>query len=207
MIEYPKLQTPIILGIAGSFLLYLAMVDWLWPRAPGTFAALLRVLCGVAGAWFLFMAAVSAFNLIAYDAGRRMAEINRARALTERVRLVETVSRMTPEQLAFIGRATPATLEYMIGFAGDEVEVLPMELRTQWGNIPVDFLRAFVDGSTNGYTPPIRTWGEGTRERDHAIATVALFTSYGWLSPAVGNNSARWINQPAAEALLERMGA
>lgn len=203
MIDYPKLQTPIILGIAGAFCLYAAWVE-IWPREAGMFLTLLRALLVISGLWLLAMALIAGVNLVAYDAGRRMVEINRARAITERVKLVETVSHMTSDQLAFIGRAQPATLEFIIGFEGDTVDAIPMELRTQWGNIPVNFIRDFVDQSTDGYTPPIRIWGEGTRERTNATALVALFTSYGWVSPAVGNNSAKWINREAAEALLER---
>lgn len=205
MIEYPKLGTPILLGIAGAFCLYAAWVE-IWPREAGAFLLLLRALLVIAGLWLFGMALIAGINLIAYDAGRRWAEINRARATSERVRLVETVSRMTPEQLAFIGKAKASTLEFMIGFQGDEFDVMPMELRTEWGNVPVDFIRQFVDNSIDGYTPPIRTWGEGTRERGFAETLVTLFTSYGWLSPAMGNRSAEWTNYNAAVALLERMG-
>jgi hypothetical protein len=205
MIEYPKLGTPIILGVIGSFCLYLAWVE-IWPREAGMFLAVLRALLVIAGLWMIGAAFIAGINLVAYDTGRRMSEIYRARALTERVRLVETVSRMTPEQLAFIGKAQKSTLEFVIGWQGDTFDVMPMELRTQWGNIPVDFIRQFVDQSVDGYTPPIRTWGEGTRERGFAEALVALFTSYGWINPAMGNRSAEWLNYEAAQEMLERMG-
>lgn len=204
MIDYPKLGTPIVLGISGAFFLYAAWVE-IWPREAGTALTLLRALFVIVGLWLLAMALISGVNLVAYDVGKRMMEINRARALTERVRLAETISRMTPEQLRFIGQSSGATLEWIIGIQGvDLVEALPMEIRTQWGGIPVDFFREFVDRSIGDFTPPVRTWGEGTRERDHAQALVALLMSYGWVSPAAGNNPARWTNRQAAEDLLKR---
>lgn len=206
MIDYPKLGTPVILGIAGAFCLYAAWVE-VWPREAGAFLTLLRALLFITGLWLLAMALIAGVNVVAYQAGQRVADLNWARTFSERVRLAETVSRMSPEQLKFVGQASGATLEFIVGIdSAGQAEALPMEIRTQWGNIPVKFIRIFIDRSTDGYTPPIRIWGEGTRERDHAQALVALFTSYGWVSPAVGNNSARWLNREAAEQLLGRMG-
>lgn len=204
MIDYPKLGTPIGLGLVAILCLTLAWVEDIWPQQQTAASAFLRFALFGAGFWLLFLAIVAAANLLTWHAGNRLLEIRRALAISERTRMLDLVKTMSDAQLAFIGQAGPAAIEYIVGVQGDDYTPLAFEIRTQWGPVPVAFVRDFLSGSVGDYTPPVRTWNEGSRERDYATRLVALFTSFGWLAPATGNMPARWLNREAADRLLER---
>lgn len=199
--DYPRLSTVAWLAIFTA--LCFVTARWVGDRSSAGWD-LFRLLMVLVGISFAVLTLFEAANLVAHYGAARYYEIQRASATTERVKLLEAWSRLTPEQAAAFG-ATSINLAWVI--SGLDGEVIPFVLRVPGGEISVSFLETFIVDSDEEYLIPIRRYGEGTREREYATLLTNTFVGNGWAEPARGNLPARWINKPAAERLLDRMAA
>jgi hypothetical protein len=193
--DYPKLSTPILLGLLAILCLALAWKQEEWPEW-------LRLCLVAAGMFLLFWTLVTTLNTIHFASNKRYDEYQRSAAITERVAVLEKLRQLSPEQLKALDRYVP-----VIGIiAGDEGPAYMLHLPTQ--NVPMTFVRELLGLSDEEYMAPIRTYGEGTKEREWAQGFTGYAIFNGWATPASGPYSARWINRERClKAIGLRMGS
>lgn len=185
----PKLSEAVLWGVlaVGCFTYSNRSTAAEWIRVS---VAWVGVLCAVA-------AVLAALSWISNVAVMRYEHWREAQTRTERVIVLETISRMTPEQAA-LAQVGGATVEVLAG------EPAPIyTLRTPGGNVPYQFIERFIDAGGDDYLAPVRTWADGTRERAWAVALTNFFVLWGDAEQATGNKPAAWIDKKRA---LQRIG-
>lgn len=143
----------------------------------------------------LAMAVAAAVGMVDWVAGlaiRRLVELRRALTVTERVVLLERISRMDAEQLEFARQYAPR-VEMASGDAGPA-----LFLRVIGDTIPMNFVEAFLDESDEQFLKPVRDFSEGSIERRWAEAFTAWCVWMGYAAEAGGNRPARWIERERA---------
>lgn len=153
------------------------------------FGGLALAACGV-----LALAAVlSCLNWIACQSTRRVGELVLARSMSERVRIIQEVGKLTPEQVKLLEDQNPVVT--VLG--GEPSPVFALRV----GNdveIPFQFIHEFLDRGKEDSLCPVSSWSEGTRHRQYAEALTNYLVILGFAEPAKGNRAARWLDQARA---------
>lgn len=175
-----------------------------WISAAGLSAAcLLWAETGRGEAWLtlatwvlgLALGVAAVIGMVDWMAGlltQRLLELRRALSVSERVALLDKISRMDAEQLEFARRYVPR-VEMASGDAGPA-----LFLRVIGDAIPMDFVEAFLEGSDEQFLKPVREFGDGSIERRWAEAFTAWCVWMGYAAEAGGNRPARWIARDRA---------
>lgn len=157
----------------------------------------------IAGAAILLLA-VAIVAIVAwaqYNAAVIDEQRQRAWACSERVRLVMELANLNPEQLAALGQYAP-----IVELAGGESVHEPIQLwRIMGGSgetVPVAFIRRLMEMGSETALPAMRAMPE--TDYQHYRLVIGDFIQRGWLSPARGNQPARWLNR--AEAINQIFG-
>jgi hypothetical protein len=122
----------------------------------------------------------------------RLSDANEAMAITERVKILEFIQRMTVAQISAINQYMPS-IEYIIGNTGPA-----KNLRVKQGLIPYTFVDEFVQNGNEEYLAPVGLWSDGTDARLYAQWITQTLVSLGYAKEAAGNNSAKWVDVRAA---------
>lgn len=183
MINQPKVFTWVFLGIlaaiCGSLVQLLGGVAWL---AAGVFAA---------------GAVLTCINWIAQQLARRVEEYQLAVSMSERVRILQEVGKLTVDQVRLLEEQSPVVT--ILG--GSPAPIYALKVGEV--EIPFQFINEFLDRGRGDSLCPISTWGEGTKYREYARKLSDYLTILGFCEPARGNQAARWIDQARA---LQWMG-
>jgi hypothetical protein len=189
MYDYPKLATPIILAILMAICL-IAAKDI--PRLPEWVRTILIVVGGIMGVF----AILSLYNWLAYSWAHRLEDINRAKAATaevmiadRRLILVREIANMPMEKILAMANFIGPPEKWIMGNTGP----IPVAQFYE-DNVPIWFITKFWELSDDEYLVPIRTWGDGTRERRWAEEITRYLISFGLASPAAGNLPAKWVS-------------
>jgi hypothetical protein len=113
-----------------------------------------------------------------YHFALRLTELRRAQAITPEIQALAILARLRPDQMAFaVDHGIMPAVELVTGDPDDEADPgVAIFLRVVGGDlVPLDFVDAFFDRSrrTFPHLAPIRTWSEGTRERELAELLTA----------------------------------
>lgn len=196
--NYPKLSETLGLTLLAGLFIALAWVPEIWRGKEGAVWAFTRFFLVIVAGTLLLFAIFSILDLFVYRANLRLTEYQKAQATTERVKILDIIQRMGPEQLAAVS-ASGVSLDFI---AGSDGSVIASRLMTPRGEVPVSFFRDFMELSGEANTAPVRAWSEGTQDRLYARWLTDFFVDMGWATPAAGNQSAKWTNRAAAEAVL-----
>lgn len=179
-----KLFSPLAQAMAAA----LALVLRRQAHGPDWWLALLEMIGLVLGVG----AALSLGEWIVDRSVRAVYHLRQAMAITERVALLEQISRMDREQIEYAKTYVPV-LELVAGDLG------PVQwLRVLDGAVPMSFVEEFVGLSQDGYLCPVRRYSEGSSERGWAEKFTRWAVQMGWADEAGGNRPAKWIDQQRA---------
>ena len=149
--------------------------------------------CLYLAAWIAAIAGVVQF---AGWLGERIASIQiqlaRAAATTERVALLDKISRMTADQLEYAKAYVPVI--EVISSSDGPVYLL----RVSGGTVPLTFAAQFLGADTGEYLQPLRSFSDGSHERAWADSLTAWAIMQGWAAESQGNRPARWIDRDKA---------
>jgi hypothetical protein len=199
--DYPKLRESLLLALVTALAIALAWGPGVWPEKMSSGQAFVRFLLVIVAGAFALFTLWSIANLVWYQASARLYETQRALAYTERVRILDLARDLTPEQVELV-KASGITFEWLLGSDGS---MIPHRLTTPGGSVPVDFFQTFMRLSGEDFTVPIRTWSEGSQDREYARWMTNGLISMGWAEPAAGNQSARWTRRGLADQLLKQV--
>jgi len=183
--DYPKLATPICLGLVSSICFLAAKQGENWPEWIREFLAFCGIVMAVG-------ATVTAVNWMAHNYAARLLEVNRATAMTERTMLLDKLQRLSAEQIGVLNSYVPVI--EILGGAPGPIYVL----RTGDDKIPMTFIEGFINRGDGGYLCPVGTWSEGSREREWATSFTRWVILLGFAEEASGNRPARWVNVKTA---------
>jgi hypothetical protein len=183
MIDYPKLSTPILLGLLAILCLVMSWKQDDWPGWVKTLLAL-------AGIFLLVWALITAVDTIQFKANARLREQRQAMAITERVAVLEKIRQMRPDQINALDKYV-STIEIIAGDAGP---IYTVRLPTGPA-APLSFIEELIDRGDADHLGPIRNYSEGSAERDWAERFTGFCVFNGWAAPASGPYAARWIDK------------
>jgi len=149
----------------------------------------------LAGAAILILA-VAIAGIIAwmqYNAAVVEEQRQRAYSYSERVRLVMELAHLNPEQLAAMGK-----FQQVVQISGGDADVTPIPAWPLMGGgwTTKAFIERLIGLGDAVNLPAIRDLAES--DRDQAKEVYADFIQRGWVSPARGNQPARWLDRQAA---------
>lgn len=174
----PTIGPPILLALlaAGSFI----GADRI--QQPTWLAGFLLI----AGIIFALASAITGLDYIIYRFASRLYSIRQAMALSERTELLRLASRLDGYQVELI-MSTHGPIQYEL----EPAQIPQVFIR---GAYPatLDFAEDFMSRSTDLHTTPIRTWSDGSHDRDMAKALTAFLIHKGRAKPAAGNRPATW---------------
>lgn len=184
--DYPKLSVPIILILLAVLSLMLAWKEASWPDWA-------RGLLVIAGLVLIVAGALELVNWIAWNYTARLTEYREAVSMTERVKLLEKIANMTPDQISVISKYAPV-VEIMTGAESGPI----FALKTHTGNVPWSFVEEFIQHGSQSNMAPIRGWSEGTAGRRYAEDFTGFMIYLGYAEESHGNQSARWVDYHGA---------
>jgi hypothetical protein len=184
--DYPRLSTPVYLTLLALLCLILAWTQDRW-------ADWLRFFLGCAGMLFLIVAIFSLWETFTFRANERLVEYQRAMAITENVAMLQALGKLNPEQLKAIDRYIP-TVDLVAGDIGP-LYILRLPMNQE---CPMTFVRDFLRSGDDDYLQPIRSYAEGSRQREYAQNLTSWMHFQGWCDEAAGNRPARWTNKARA---------
>ena len=171
---------------AGLLLVGLLVGDPVW----------LSGLATIGGIAFAVAAGVGLIDWIACKWLSLLMDYRRSSAVSERVALLDRISRMDEQQLDFAKRYVPR-IEMASGDAGPA-----LFLRVINDTIPLDFVREFIAAGDSEHLCPIRVYSDGSLERKWAEAFTSWTIWMGYAAEADGNRPARWIRREVAMIAL-----
>ena len=183
--DYPRLATPIICALISTLALSLAWKESGWPDWVRI------VLVGIGGL-MLFVAAVTLINWIVANFNERLLEYHTAMAHTERTAMLDTISHMSAEQVAILNQYVPV-VEILAGLPGPIYRLV-----TPTGTVPQTFIDEFLIRSTDEYLAPIRSWSDGSNERQWAENFTQFLIVMGNARQASGPHPAAWVDKNGA---------
>ena len=128
----------------------------------------------------------------------RMHQARLALAITPETRMIDRIGTLTAEQCKLL-RDEALVIRQIAGSVGPLYYlVLPGD-----HEVPMTFVRLFFQLSSGGYLAAIRTWPEGTIQRENATALTHFLVIHGYADTARGNQPARWLDRRGA---LKQMG-
>lgn len=183
----PRLFSPVMLGILGTACLGYAISligtrpgDFVWPG-----------LAGMIGLIFVGGSIATGINWAVYQWWQRDIEKRRAQAITPMLELVQAVGRLTESQIGVVGLQDYRAVIEIAGAGSGPIYML----RTAGGPIPMEFVEKTLRRSTPIGMPPIRSYPDGSPEREW----IRLFTQWcidmRLAIPANGPYSAQWIER------------
>ncbi len=139
------------------------------------------------------VAIVAIIAWMQYNAAVIDEQRQRAWACSERVRLVMELRYLNADQLAALGKYAQ-----VVEIAGGDADVTPIPVWRMMGGetVAVEFLRRLIGMGDATYLPAIRDLDDA--DVAQAREVIADFVTRGWVSPARGNQPARWINRAGA---------
>lgn len=183
MIDYPRLSTPILLGLLAILCLAVAWKQDDWPEW-------VKVALAAAGIFLLLWALITAIDTIQFKANARLKEQRQAMAITERVMVLDKLRQMRPDQLLAMDKYI-STIEILAGDAGPIYTVrLPVGSAA-----PLDFIVELIDAGDEGHLGAVRNYAEGSKERDWAERFTNFAIYNGWAAAAAGPYPARWVDR------------
>lgn len=138
----------------------------------------------------------SLVDWLTYTWALRVRDFHDAKANTERVKMAETIAKMTASQITALAQYVPTILVT----AGEMGPLFALDLDD--GKIPMNFVSEFVRQGNRQYLAPIGTYSDGTDERTWAQSLTAYLITLRYADPAVGNRPAKWRNYPGAMLAL-----
>ena len=180
--DYPRLATPIICALISTLALSLAWKESGWPDWVRI------VLVGIGG-FMLLLAAVTLINWIVSNFNERLLEYHTAMAHTERTAMLDTISHMSAEQVSILNQYVPV-VEILAGLPGPVYRLV-----TPTCTVPQTFIDEFLIRSTDEYLAPIRSWSDGTKEREWAEMITQLWIVMGFARQAAGPHPAAWVQK------------
>lgn len=147
------------------------------------------------GAVVLLAVAIAAITAWAqYNAAVVEEKRQQAYSCSERVRLVMELRHLNAEQLAVLGQ-----YQQVVQLAGGDADITPIPAWSLIGGgwTTKAFIERLAGLGNENYLPAIRDLDE--QDREQAREVIADFVTRGWVSPARGNQPARWIDRAAAE--------
>lgn len=143
----------------------------------------------------VFFGFLQVLDWIAYKTAVRISAMRQAQTITPEIRLLETLSRIRPEQWAFaVDHGIIPVAELLTTTEG----VSPF-LRVIGGElVPLSFVSDYMNRSADRspYLLPVRVFSHGSRERDLAQALVNHLVTLGMAEEARGNLPPRLIVSP-----------
>lgn len=183
MLERPVHRTWILLSIGACMLTILAI------RIE---AMDIRMFIWSVAGLFYVIAALDLANWIAYQYSARLRNIREAMAITEHVRILQAVANLNDYQARLLESGSPV-VKVLAGYP-DPIFVL----QVGGGEIPFEFIREFLRLSDDVYLCPVRTWAEGTKQREWAQLLTNHLVIMGFAVEARGNQPAHWIDRTGA---------
>jgi hypothetical protein len=131
-------------------------------------------------------------NWIVYQVGQRFTEYRDALAITERVKLLQALSTLNPDQVRLLELNSP-----VVSVLGGEPEPC-YYLRVGGSEVPFQFIEQFIERGGPEHLAPVGSWSEGSKQRAWAEALTNYLVVLGFAELARGNRSARWLDQARA---------
>lgn len=169
------------------------------PRLNGAVAWLLIALVLVCtwrwyAVWEPLLFAAAAFGFaclyladwLTWRFGERLHEIQNARSMSERVKMLEILSGLTSEQLELLNEYAPV-MEVIAGNSGPIYQLVVLHDHA----IPMTFIEQYLSLGDQVSMYPIRRL-RSEQEREWAAWFVEYMTMMGYAQPAAGNRPARW---------------
>jgi len=184
-LDYPKLITPIFFALLAVLCLLIARFE---ERLPDWF----RMFLVLSGVLFAIVTILSGANWLARNYASRLREIRQAQAITPMSMMLDKLHMMRPDQME---------LAYQIAAQCEELGGLPepvSKLLTPYGHVPRSFVYRWANLCDGDNCPPIRSWNDGTYERQYAEALTKTMIRFGFARQSVGNKSAQWIDREQA---------
>lgn len=161
-------------------------MDPFWEFSLGVVGIILAVVAGLQIIYWSIEHVVSRI-IGAWEAARYAEAVTRPEIV-----LFDRAAKTDPEQLKFMRDYIP-----MISAIGGSAGPL-YSWRTLRGEVPLSFVRDFLDMTVKDgsryFLPPVRTWADGSREREYAQWLTSHFETCGLAQGAIGNKSAEWKN-------------
>lgn len=181
----PSLGRAILFSILAA--VCFAVVRYLKP--PEAWSFLLTTL----GMIFVGAALFYSLDWLMMHIGEWREAWRRADAVSERVRILDYLSHLTPMQLEALNQYVPVV--NILG--GTPAPVF--QLKTPGGDIPWTFITdTFLPQCNDVYLAPVSSWSEGSHDRIYAEALTRYFITLGFAGEAIGNKPAKWLNKDAA---------
>ena len=189
----PKLSTPVLSAIAAAICLTIA-----WKaKLPDWISAFLII----TGVIFAMVSFVTGGDYI-FAIIERHVRNSREAWYSPYLRLTQTVSQMTPAQLAFIQEVVPLKMIGKFG-AGDE---LSWWVSAPRGDVPLEYLSEYLEKcEADGWETLIPQHGmSDTMEREYVARIHELMTYRGFATRQAGNLRAKWLVAP--EVIYSKLG-
>lgn len=119
--------------------------------------------------------------------------------ITADTQRLTAAGKLTTEQISALNNASVRHI--LVPGAKDARSKRYIELLDR--RIDEEFVYTFFAAGVGDYLPPIRTWGDGSRERLDADALTGYFIEQHYAEPAKGPKPARWVNRPGAIVKIE----
>lgn len=116
--------------------------------------------------------------------------------ITPELRRLQVLEQMRPEALQLVMWLMPRASVFP-GSPGPSLSLALGEV-----NIPYEFVDQFIEMGDGDWLCSIRTWGEGSSQRDWAMVLTNFFVMSGFAEAARGNRPARWRDKAGALAAI-----
>lgn len=111
------------------------------------------------------------------------AELRLAASCTPASELARQVRDQPLETIALVSTISRSQIDLVPGEEGPEYYV---------GGVPLTFVDEFLDQCDTVHLLPIRSYGDGSRERGYAQTFTDYCVARGWAVPSKSNEAARW---------------
>jgi len=168
-------------ALAFSLAALFAVLAWHWSETNEKLSLLLvlfAIITATAGSFCLW-------DWIADRQDEHRLSRAMAEAETPESRLADAISQLNTEQTMILSR------QIVDGVAIINPDARPVfALRAPGADVPLEFAAEFLSLSNDGYLPAVRSWSEGSHEREWAQSLTDLLVVHHWAVPAIGNRSA-----------------
>lgn len=184
-VTIPQIILLILLAV-GLLVIVWRQEDWIMPvRLTLAFGAIMLLAVAIVA-----IVAWAEYNAAVIDEQRQ-----RAWACSERVRLVMELANLNPEQIAALGQYAP-----VVELAGGNSDYTPIPMWRVMGSagdtVSIAFIQRLIEMGDEVSLPAMRS----LPETDYAQYKLVMgdFVQRGWVSPARGNQPARWLDRQGA---------
>jgi hypothetical protein len=208
-VDRPSLKSLISLALIGVALLPPAVMLARSSPAPFSLQSILALMLSGLGVVLLFYAGIITIWYcisVASDIKERQREIE---TITPRLRELEQIGRLTPEQIKIAPRLEHDGLILQIASGAPGSMTINTFFSTAEGNIPLEFIKGFLSVGGFQFVTPVSKYSEGTYNYEYARWFTNWLRAQGLAIGGEGSQSGRaaqWLSDGARAEVFNLFG-